>query len=178
MDGAAGTTGEAAALEHFVNPLPLMKARADAASDLLLRRLPSHLLQRDVGVDRHNHPVLTWFVSSLRRGVAELVRRGCIGDVQRARCGDCILTGLDRFILVERGTAANQGCYLFYDTVRRVWVRSGKACGSLANFISRLEQHVAGSKAGGSYFYDCYPSSTMPVRAKCASCVCVTRLDG
>ena len=100
-------------------------------------------------------------------------RRGCIGDVQRARCGDCILTGLDRFILVERGTAANQGGYLFYDTVRRVWVRSGKACGSLANFISRLEQHVAGSKVGGSYFYDCYPSSTMLVRATCAWCVCV-----
>jgi hypothetical protein len=118
-----------------------MKARAEAASDLLLRRLPSHLLQRDVGADRHNPPVLNWFVSSLRRGVAELVRRGCIGDVQRARCGDCILTGLDRFILVERGTAANQG------SVRRVWVRSGKACGSLANFISRLEQHVAGQLA-------------------------------
>ena len=45
------------------------------------------------------------------------------------------------------------------------WIRSGKACGIDANFISRLHQHATGASAGGSYFYDCYPSSALPVRA-------------
>jgi hypothetical protein len=149
---------------HFVDPLPLLKARTDAACALLLSRLPSHLIQRGIGRDKHDNAVLKFFVTNLNRGVAELVRRGCIRDLPRGTSTECLLADPDRFVVIEKAQAANQGCYLFYDTQMHTWIRSGKACGIDADFISRLDQHVAGASAGGSYFYDCYPSSALPVR--------------
>jgi len=59
---------------------------------------------------------------------------------------------------------ALEGCYLYYDTNKRLWIRSGKAVGS--NFEKRHKEHLnesllKKSSSQNSKFYSSYPSRSV-----------------
>ena len=77
---------------------------------------------------------------------------------------DC-LNDRDSLLITDSGCyvkcsncADNEGAYLYFDTVRQVFVRSGKVAGR--GFISRGDEHVTAAKAArpSSTLYRLFPS--------------------
>jgi len=78
---------------------------------------------------------------------------------------DCLLADPPAFLKATTPTGkVLEGCYLYYDTNNREWIRTGKAVGS--NFEKRHQEHLNESKlknsnSQNSKFYSSYPSRTV-----------------
>eukprot|EP00978_Attheya_sp_CCMP212_P020206 scaffold57540_cov75-Attheya_sp.AAC.2 len=117
---------------------------ADTLQARLIARLAVHVQQR-LPPTKHNHWCLLWFKNNIPIVSTTMVALNhvkfdltCLGE------NDCLLSIQNNFRLASNSEGDLEGCYLYFDRNRSVWVRSGKVTGR--SFTTRHDEHKKASK--------------------------------
>lgn len=136
-----------------------LKEKADVLMKILRQRLKQHIDMR--AGTRKDH----WVWKFARKNLAVVAAYMILADHTKSRIacmkeGDSLLSpnqNQNKFKPCMRAPK-HEGCYLFYDSNKGVFIRSGKVTGRGVD--ERLLEHEKGAKAetAASDFYDLYPS--------------------
>ena len=157
--------------------LAQLQQRTVMLHDILQQRLTRHIQERVKDKSKHDHWVWTFARRNIGRVAAAMVAFGHVRkDLTTAKRDfeECLLAGVSKgsFISIETIEVRNmEGCYLWYDTERECWVRSGKAVGADRSFGVRGSEHHERALQQSvqdldSYAYNCYPSSRARTHVK------------
>ena len=140
-----------------------MKRTADRLDRILRVRFKIFLKARIRQKSRRNHWSMRFAYNNIPVVAAVMVLSGHLkSDL------DC-LNERDSLLITDSGcfvkcseTPDQEGAYLYFDMVRRVFVRSGKVAGR--GFVSRGDEHIVAAKAArpSSTLYRLYPSKDSP----------------
>jgi hypothetical protein len=144
---------------------------------ILLLRLQQHLHLRVKDKTKHNNYSINWFHANLPRFCAiAFLSTHITTDLRSTTRSDTLLghpsDTNSTFVNCENTPFSDlEGCYLYYDSSRFKWIRSGKAVGSRHSnprrtFRKRHAEHKhearsAKGKYSKSNFYSCYPSNEL-----------------
>ena len=126
---------------------------ADAVTALLDQRLDMHILKRVEEKNRGNFSIgfTRWLIPHV---AAMAVMYGHVKeDMSCISFGDAMLKPQTScFVRIDgtEGVGVGEGCYLYYDMLNGVWIRSGKVCGKNRYFLVRHGEHEENSKEPGS----------------------------
>ena len=143
-----------------------LKENADYLTSTFEPRLGSHI-SKCVDPSRHNH----WTLRFTRDNFAPMAAAMCLlGKIVDDLCTygweNCLLKlpMEEVFQLISGDLSGLEGCYLYFDRVKNIWVRSGKTSGEGkdACFEGRGDKHYENSKSieemRKSTFYRTYPT--------------------
>ena len=110
---------------------------------------------------KRDHWCLKWAMKNLSVVAAYMALFDHIkGDIGCLSEMSCLLSSPDKLLVCTNAEANLQGCYLYYDTNERLWIRSGKCTGR--GFAARHDEHLkkalSPTNTDNSTFYDSYPS--------------------
>ena len=140
-----------------------MKAAANRLLLLLRFRFKILLKRRIRQVARRDHWSMCFAYNNLPVVAAVLVLSGHIkSDLECLNERDSLLCTKSNSYIKCDDCPNNEGAYLYFDTVRHVFVRSGKV--GRRGFAERGADHVKGAKETrpSSVFYRLYPSKESP----------------
>ena len=159
-DGAFRAAVESSLLggkEPSALPVDTQAVLADALCLQLEKRLNIHILKRVEESCRDNFTLefTRWMLPS---AAAITVMFGHVkDDMSFVSLSDCALKAqTEYFCSIGDGLeiSLGEGCYLYYDTLKGVWIRSGKVSGHQRNFKKRNDEHKENSKSpGANAFY-------------------------
>ena len=135
------------------------KIAADRLVDILRSRFLVFLKQRIKEKSRREHWSMVFANRNLPVVAAVLVLSGHVKtDLECLHDGDSLLVTDCSGYVKCCDCPDHEGAYLYFDTLRQVFVRSGKVAGR--GFLERNNDHVKGSKEArpSSAFYRYYPS--------------------
>lgn len=139
---------------------------ADKLASALKLRLAYHTSER-VDKSRQRHWTLRFVRDNLSAMAAAMCLAGhVVGDVEACDVDErlLVLPALQSFFKVDRDLCRLEGCYLYYDSMKDRWVRSGKTSGDgdEACFEGRGNKHFLNSQSTDEMrnlrFYRKYPS--------------------
>ena len=128
-----------------------MLKQADKLKGILKTRLQNHVAKK-VNESKYNHFTLSFVRDNLSPMSAAASLAGHVVGVLDAYdyLAECILKmPADQMLsIMTQGLKSLEGCYLFYDRVKRELIRSGKASGDgrKATFGGRGKTHIDNSK--------------------------------
>ena len=133
---------------------------AQILDEKLMKRLAEHV-RRKVAPEKQKHVVWDFVSDNIPAMAAIITLAGhSIGDhLQHMDANDSLLSKnvKERFLCYADNVSDQRGAYMFFDNVRKCFVRTGKAI----NIGKRLQEHTkkAGEKKDGdSRFYRAYPT--------------------
>lgn len=129
---------------------------ADGCFELVKTRFENTFCTKNAE-NKRTHYGFLWVSENIARVIATMIFFGMISkNVHRFRSdkNTCLLALLNTaslqggvFIFARSDvTEVLEGNYLYFDTAKSEWVRSGKACGLNSNFGIREKQHIGLSK--------------------------------
>jgi hypothetical protein len=135
-----------------------MMLLGDQLQKSLSFRLTAYKEVRLLDPSKHSHWCMLWFMQNLPVVSAIMVAMnhskidlGCLSHT------DCLLSNESNFHLATNSESKLEGCYLYFDRNRSVWVRSGKVTNR--SFSVRHEEHSkAARKEFEKQFYCWFPS--------------------
>ena len=127
-----------------------MLERADKLLDILELRLRNHIAHR-VDESRYNHFTLSFVRDNLPPMSAAMCLAGhVVDDLDAYGLEECLLKlpASDMLSIMTADLSSLEGCYLFFDRVKNVLIRSGKTSGDGCNatFAGRGNKHIENSK--------------------------------
>ncbi len=140
-----------------------MKRTADRLGQILRLRFKVFRKERIRQKSRRDHWSMNFAFNNIPVVAAVMVLSGHLkSDIECLNERDSLLITDSGCFVKCSETPDQEGAYLYFDMVRRVFVRSGKVAGR--GFVSRGDEHVAAAKAArpSSTLYRLYPSKDSP----------------
>ncbi|KAL7552482.1 hypothetical protein ACHAWF_015738 [Thalassiosira exigua] len=135
------------------------KTKADLLARLLRERFKDHIKHRIKSPSRRSHWSMKLAYKNLSASAAIMVLSNHVKrDLRSLDELSCLLAIDEKNFLPCSSFPDRQGCYLYYDTNRGIFVRSGKV--TRRGFVDRDSEHLKSSKESkpSSHFYFVYPS--------------------
>ena len=151
---------------NLVEPSEEQKKKSDLLLDILKIRFTSHVQERIADRTKWNHWSLQWSVKNLPVVAAYMILfEHEKKDLTCIEERSSLLNRNQNFLRPEVDTEVCEGCYIYFDTNKEIFIRSGKVTGKDRGFVSRHKEHKRAAESNSvlvadSKFYRSYPAKT------------------